>query len=88
MGEINSGKADVRVMQTLVKNMRQFDEIVTAEIDRMRDRANRLGSVWKDEQYKKFDEYIEQLGTSLKNELRIVHESAVYLQKKIDDLLS
>ena len=86
MATANSGKSDIQVVRTLIKNMRQFNEIVENELARMKENVSRLGETWRDEQYRQFNEYINALCGSLKKDLRVVAESADFLENKLSRL--
>lgn len=79
------GKANREVIQNLIGNMRKFNDLVEQEIVRMNERTENLGETWKDAQYQQFHEYILDLSESLRQDLRIIQETADTLQNRVNE---
>lgn len=77
------GRANKEVIQKLINNMRSFNDLVEGEIIKMNDRTDILGESWKDAQYQQFNQYIEMLSDSLRQDLRIIYETAETLQNRV-----
>ena len=79
------GKANREVIQNLIGNMRKFNDLVEQEIVRLNERTENLGETWKDAQYLQFHEYILDLSESLRQDLRIIQETADTLQNRVNE---
>lgn len=79
------GKANREVIQNLISNMHKFNDLVEQEIVRMNERTENLGETWKDAQYRQFHEYILDLSESLRQDLRIIQETADTLQNRVNE---
>lgn len=79
------GKANREVIQNLISNMHKFNDLVEQEIIRMNERTENLGETWKDAQYRQFHEYILDLSESLRQDLRIIQETADTLQNRVNE---
>ena len=79
------GKANRDVIQNLISKMHKFNDLVEQEIVRMNERTENLGETWKDAQYRQFHEYILDLSESLRQDLRIIQETADTLQNRVNE---
>ena len=62
------GKASKAVVLELVKNIQQFNEIVTKEIKDIQKDATDLSSCWNDPQYKDFLAFTTEITKQLQSE--------------------
>ena len=63
------GRASKAVILELVKNIRQFNEIVTKEIKDIQKDATDLSYCWNDPQYKEFLAFTLEITKQLQNDI-------------------
>lgn len=63
------GKASKAVILDLVKNIQQFNEIVTKEIGDIQKDAVNLSSCWNDPQYKEFLAFTTEITKGLQSDI-------------------
>ena len=63
------GKASKAVVLELVKNIQQFNEIVTKEIKDIQKDATDLSSCWNDPQYKEFLAFTTEITRQLQSDI-------------------
>ena len=63
------GKASKAVVLELVKNIQQFNEIVTKEIKNIQKDATDLSSCWNDPQYKEFLAFTTEITRQLQSNI-------------------
>lgn len=78
------GKANREAVQTLINNMRSFNDIVDREITAMISRTDQLGESWRDAQYTQFKNFISDLSEALRRDLTIVAQTADTLQERVN----
>lgn len=70
----DKGRASKAVVLEFTKNVHQFKEIISKEIENIKKEAIALGSDWKDQQYKDFLLYTSDIVNQLKNDIKTLDE--------------
>lgn len=78
------GKASKAVVLELVKNIQQFNEIVTKEIKDIRKDATDLSSCWNDPQYKDFLAFTTEITRQLQSDIATLETVEKNLKIKAD----
>lgn len=79
----DQGRAKKSVVLELIRNINNFNEVVFEEISNMVTLANDLEQSWKDEQYRTFNEFINELAESLCADLDVLKEASEELNRKV-----
>lgn len=80
----DSGRITSRqIARDLLTDVQDFRSDAMQEIDRISANAEVLGTSWKDEQYRQFHDYIEQLTQSLKTDLSVIEDAIQALEKEL-----
>ena len=82
----DKGKASKSVILDLVKNIQQFNEIITNTIKSIQTDANNLSSCWDDPQYVDFLVFTTDITRQLQNDVAILEEVAENLKIKANML--
>lgn len=80
----DKGRATKAVVLELVKNIRQFNEIVTKEIGSIRKDAANLSECWNDPQYKEFLVFTTEIAKQLQSDIATLAAVEKNLQAKAD----
>ena len=78
------GKASKAVVLELVKNIQQFNEIVTKEIKDIQKDATDLSSCWNDPQYKDFLAFTTEITKQLQSNIATLDTVEKNLKIKAD----
>jgi len=78
------GKASKAVVLELVKNIQQFNEIVTKEIKDIQKDATDLSSCWNDPQYKEFLAFTTAITKQLQSDIATLDTVEKNLKIKAD----
>ncbi len=78
------GKASKAVVLELVKNIQQFNEIVTKEIKDIQKDATDLSSCWNDPQYKEFLAFTTEITKQLQSDIATLDTVEKNLKIKAD----
>lgn len=78
------GKAPKAVVLELVKNIQQFNEIVTKEIKDIQKDATDLSSCWNDPQYKDFLAFTTEITKQLQSDIATLYTVEKNLKIKAD----
>ncbi len=78
------GKASKAVILELVKNIQQFNEIVTKEIKDIQKDATDLSSCWNDPQYKDFLAFTTEITKQLQSDITMLDTVEKNLKIKAD----
>ena len=78
------GKASKAVVLDLVKNIQQFNEIVTKEIKDIQKDATDLSSCWNDPQYKDFLAFTTEITKQLQSDIATLDTVEKNLKIKAD----
>lgn len=78
------GKASKAVVLELVKNIQQFNEIVTKEIKDIQKDATDLSSCWNDPQYKDFLAFTTEITKQLQSDIATLDTVEKNLKIKAD----
>lgn len=78
------GKASKVVILELVKNIQQFNQIVTKEIEDIQKDALGLSTCWSDEQYKEFLAFTTEITKQLKGDVQTLEIVEKNLKIKAD----
>ena len=78
------GKASKAVVLELVKNIQQFNEIVTKEIKNIQKDATDLSSCWNDPQYKEFLAFTTEITKQLQSDIATLDTVEKNLKIKAD----
>lgn len=78
------GKASKGVILELVKNIQQFNEIVTKEIKDIQNDALNLSSVWNDQQYRDFLAFTSEITRQLQSDIATLDTVERNLKIKAD----
>lgn len=73
----------VDVVINLKRDVNEFQEVVFAEIDSLKSRAEAMGDAWQDSQYQDFMAYIEELSAALKSDVQQLEDAVAALDKEI-----
>lgn len=80
----DKGRATKAAVSELVKNIRQFNEIVTQEIGGIRKDAENLSACWNDPQYKEFLAFTAEITKQLQSDIATLAAVEKNLQAKAD----
>lgn len=83
MANVESGKANRQIVSQVIKDLHDFDEAVTSELDTIKRKTEDLEEAWKDAQYKEFKGFIEDLTLKLKKDLAILQEAREDLERRL-----
>lgn len=78
------GKASKLVILELVKNINQFNRIVTKEIEDIKKDALELSACWSDAQYKEFLAFTTEITKQLKSDVQTLEIVEKNLKIKAD----
>ena len=78
------GKASKQVILELVKNIKQFNDIVTIEIKDIQRDAMALSSCWNDPQYKEFLAFTTEITKQLQSNIATLDTVEKNLKIKAD----
>ncbi|MBQ4584815.1 MAG: WXG100 family type VII secretion target [Clostridia bacterium] len=77
------GRSKAVVVRKVIKDLYEFDEAVTAELNMIKRKTDDLEEAWKDAQYHQFKGFIEEITTALKKDLAILEEARADLERRL-----
>ncbi len=77
------GKSNKTVVESLIKNLNQFVDLVENEFMNIKREKDSLSTVWRDEQYNEFSYFIDQLIEKLKVETSVLQGEIDRLERKV-----
>ena len=84
IGEVNkmaaTKRAKITTIDNLIRNLKQFDDLVMQEITLMNKKTDALGESWKDAQYSQFEDFMNELTESVKRDLSAISATAEALE--------
>ena len=79
----DSGRASRSAMESVIKDLSDYEDIITEELDRIISEIRDLSDIWDDGNYQSFLVSVENIKFNIETELNTVRHTRYALEEKV-----